>query len=193
VALTNRLDARPFEDAPSRGQLVRTILSEASSRSEAREQYRSLNPGQYNPHRILFLDAGGMNVFQRTTEGGERADGSDGIFYLDNHSGLITDSERVTEELPEAVEALREYDREQLETFTAAHDPFFERDSACLHLEEVAGTLSSSVLRIDPTSGTVRYRFVQGQPCENTFQDVSLDDSLRDSILEGWTSPNDRR
>lgn len=193
AALTNRLDALPLEDAPSRGWLVRDILSEASNRHEARETYRSMKPEQYNPHRILFLDASGYSVFRGTPDGVDETVGSSELFYLDNQSGLVTESTRIARELPTATEPLKNYDRNELEGFAAGHESFFERDSACLHLEDVAGTLSSSLLRIDPASGTVQYRFAQGQPCENSFEDVTLDDSFRRSILTNWESTSNDR
>lgn len=185
MALTNRLDSKPLTDAPSRGTLVRRLLSEASGRKQAVEHYRSLDLERFNPHRILLLDPTGLSVYRHTLESTEREDLDEGLFYLDNQSGLITDAARLRDELPVDPSESDDGLLDELADFCGSHEEVFERDSVCLHLE-IAGTLSSSLLEVDPDQDTLRYRFTQGQPCENPSEDVALEDSFRTSLLSEW-------
>jgi uncharacterized protein with NRDE domain len=185
VALTNRLDSKPLTDAPSRGTLVRRLLSDTSGREQAVEHYRSLDLERFNPHRVILLDSTGLSVYRHTLDSTKRKDLDNGLFYLDNHSGLITDDAQLRKTLPVDPGADEEVIINRLAEFCASHEDVFERDSVCLHLE-IAGTLSSSLLEIDPAANTLRYRFTQGQPCENPAEGVSLDDSFRNTFLQGW-------
>lgn len=185
VALTNRLDSKPLTDAPSRGTLVRNLLSGTSGREQAVRRYRSLDLDRYNPHRILLLDSTGLSVYRHSLDSTKREDLDEGLFYLDNHSGLITDHARLRTVLPLGPEVEEEEILDRLEQFCASHEEVFERDSVCLHLE-IAGTLSSSLVEVDPGEDLLHYRFTQGQPCENSAEEIPFDSSFQDSFLQGW-------
>jgi hypothetical protein len=186
VALTNRLDANPKKDAPSRGLLVRELLSEAADRSDALDRYRSLEPETYNPHQILFIDPNGLNVVHQELEKQHRYDIESGLFYLDNSSGLITDQQTLKKSFPLDFQGIDLNTFPALEEFCSSHDSFLERDSVCLHVE-IAGTLSSSLIYLEPAQETFRFRFAQGPPCETTYESVELSKPFRSKLITAWS------
>lgn len=187
VALTNRLGENPKPEAPSRGLIVREILSSCLNREESIEVYNSLDPPQYNPHRLFLLDSGGLTMVQKTADSSTRTDLNSGLFYLDNRSEPIVDQSKLSDRLPLNFAELHPGNTDSLEQFCAGHEPLFGRDSICLHAE-VAGTLSSSLLLIDPHTETLSYRFSQGAPCESNYQEIFVPPTFQRGVLEAWST-----
>lgn len=186
VALTNKLDANYREDAPSRGQLVRTLLEESADREAADGRYEQLDPDRYNPFWLLVADPSGLTVHRHEHDGDERFTHTAGQFFLSNQSGFHSNSDAIEEVLPDLEEKPLEKRNTILEQFCASHEPLLERDAHCLHAD-IAGTLSSSIIQLNPREG-LSYRFSQGPPCENDYRSIPVTESFRTTALEAWSS-----
>ncbi|MFB6346495.1 MAG: NRDE family protein [bacterium] len=184
AALTNKLDSDYLEDAPSRGQLIRSLLEEAGNREEANTLYDELDPSRFNPFWLLVADSRGLTIKHHGRDLDEQFVHQGGPFFLSNQSGFINEEDRLISVLPDIgpLEAAEKTDR--LEAFCASHQPLFERDSHCLHAD-IAGTLSSSIIRLN-TDGEFSYRFSQGPPCENDYQSIEVPVSFRREVISKW-------
>ncbi len=186
VALTNRLDENPKPDAPSRGLLVRTILGTADNIDSAEARYNSLSPERYNPHRILFLSPEGVTTIYKNGESRPRHRLESGLFYLDNHSGTITDQSLLRKSLPVDLQDPNDQPLSSLEELCSSHSSMFGRDSICLHTD-LAGTLSSSLIHLVPGEDEFEYRFAQGPPCRSTYESVDVPVSFRRTLTRSWS------
>lgn len=185
MGLTNRLDQTPKPDAPSRGNLVRKLLQQSSSRKHAIENYQDLEPERYNPHFLLILDNSGITIFQHSLKSTEREDLKDGLFFLENRSGFIFNQDKLKKSLPFSQNSISSDILVELEDFCSSHKNIFDRKSICLH-HEIAGTLSSGIMKIQPDTNTFNFRFSQGPPCENNYQAIRMPNGFKKKVLSSW-------
>lgn len=186
-ALTNKLDADYQEDAPSRGHLLRSVLEEADGTDAARSIIEEMDPSQFNPFWLLVVVSDGILVYHHRQGEDECFRTGNGLFFLSNRSGFRTDTESLQSVLPDLSNIESDRVQETLGSFCASHDPLFERDAHCLHAG-VAGTLSSSIIRLNNDEG-LSYHFAQGPPCENEYEPVEVPDAFRETVLGSWRYP----
>lgn len=187
VALTNRLDENPKPDAPSRGHLVRELLSKCQSRDDGVDHYRSLEPDRYNPHYLFLAGPEGISIFRESPEKKAHKDQENGLFFLENRGGAVLDQDPLRREFDQDFENIKSDSLQRLEQFCESHEGLFDRESACLHAE-IAGTLSSSLILIDPGNSSFAYRFVQGLPCENEYRSMDLPEDFSRTLLSRWSN-----
>lgn len=194
VLVTNQpapTDARR-DRAPSRGQLVRTLLEESRSVEDAGEVLEREDPARFNPFSLLVAGPEGLLGTEHPPQGVDRARRSNaGGFLVTTETGY---EGRDPDDPWEGVEWLRfgepgEVEPEDLldemKRFSARHDPFLHRDAVCRHGEE-HGTLSSTLIVVDRGNGRLRVDFSQGPPCTSTYRRWDAPEDFRRSVLSAW-------
>ncbi len=173
AALTNVAGAEPDPGRRSRGLLVLDSL-EAPSAKEAAERAQSVESGSYNPFNLLVADGqeayavtGGREAHSLHLEPGAHVIGNGAldrqptpkVARLRDHAKRI-----VGAELPEALAGLADLCRVH-----SAGDPL---GSPCVHTESY-GTRSSALLALAADSAASVFRFADGAPCENAYDDFT--------------------
>ncbi len=170
VAITNyHSPDRRFPDRTlrSRGELVSAALA-ARTVAAARELARATDAARYNPVHLLVLDGGGGFLWRHD---GARA----AIDALG--PGLHVVTERDPEGRCPRGEWVRarwplDLSPARLRELLSAHgNP--EGDLPCIHLGEVYGTRSSSILRLAPSLAHSELYVADGPPCVTPLEDRS--------------------
>ncbi len=176
VAVTNVSCASPDPGCRSRGLLVTETLGAASARGAA-EKISSLPMGVYNPFNLFVADR--ESAFAFTYEGTVRPVENEGSVFVVGNAALDAQApaklSRVTGRVGEAAGAGGDAVLDRLAALCRDHEagPRGPLDALCVHAG-VYGTRSSVLLRLgrrgltDPTSV---FRFAEGAPCENGYED----------------------
>ncbi len=145
-----------------------------------------MDPNNYNPHYLMLVDSTGVTVFRASMDALDQTELDSGLFFLENREGIVDDQSLLEDRFPLDFQDVPVDQMRRLEEFCKSHQSLLQRDSLCLHAE-VAGTLSSSLIVIEPDNDEVRYRFAQGPPCEVDYQDFSIAAQFQRDLLNQWS------
>jgi uncharacterized protein with NRDE domain len=170
VGITNYYspdDRFPDGSLRTRGELVSKALAAGSVRS-ARGALQGMDATRYNPFHLVVLEGAGGFLWRYD---GRRAD------WHDLGPGLHV----VTERDPHGRSPRAEFVRARWpfdltpgklrEAISGHGEPAF--DYPCIHVGQVYGTRSASILRLAPSLASSELYVADGAPCTSPFQDRS--------------------
>jgi len=186
VAITNRRREPGFDAERSRGLLVRDALASESHREAVAAVRDELAAREYDGFNLVIADAGDATLLE--WDGVLRATHLDpGIHVVVNegHDEAAPKAVRIRDAVRPSPRAEPTGDADHVHDsepdvdvsawFDRAKGVLRDHDlGACVHGEGY-GTRSSSLVAVD-ASGTGRYWFADGRPCETDYADVETAD-----------------
>lgn len=173
AAITNRPTKRPDPARRSRGLLVLDALAEGDARTAA-ATLATLPSDAYNPFNLVVADRD--HAFACVYEGRPRvAPLAPGVHVVCNAEPDDTDVPKVARLAERARKAAAGDPERVLDTLAElcrGHEGGAALDDACIHLPGY-GTRSSTLLRLADDAGDAAWRFADGPPCRNEYEDFT--------------------
>ncbi len=181
AAVTNRPTADGEDPSrPSRGRLPLIACRSASAREARRALGEHLESVRYNGFNLLVGDAEAAFVIECPAGGAEITDVGAGVYVLANAGWNDSSDPRVARahELLAGRGVGREpsCEESQTEALMAVcrdHHGRAGAGSLCMHGGS-AGTVSSTILWLDPAGRLSRYLHADGPPCRSEYRRLSL-------------------
>jgi uncharacterized protein with NRDE domain len=181
VGLTNHWTGKAADpNRSSRGELVRSLLRMDSAES-CRMLLRQRDPRQTNPCMVLCAEIGGEAFWAASERGLHPQPIGDDIFALGNRlpiDGKAQKIERARELFRAAVSSRVD---DSVESWVRAlQSPLAHHsgdrgpaESICVHTDRGFGTVSSTILLLEPELGDSVLWHAAGPPCTAAFEDRS--------------------
>lgn len=168
AAVTNRYTGQPPDGSlRSRGELVDLVLRSRSA-SEAQAVVAEINGAHFNPFHLVVADATGGWLWAPRDPAVGLCPLTPGVHVITEQSALGTDarSTLVARQWPE---------NPTLPSITSLLTIHGEHplDSTCIHLGDVYGTRSSSVVFLGKTLRESQLWVTDGPPCLEAYRDCS--------------------
>lgn len=189
VALTNRPGEETATDRPSRGRLVRELLSGAGSLPVAKERLAGEDLSAYNPFSLVALASEGL-YYLRLDENDEVEETTreECCFFLSNQMKLEVYPPEARDRFPwggHGEETNVERLRGRLQNFCRQHHGFKDHVNLCRHGEE-SGTVSSSIILLSLESDQLIYDYAPGPPCKKRYKSVPVPEDFNREVINGW-------
>lgn len=175
AAITNHHTGQPPDPARlSRGTLVEDMLDHATT-AQARRSVQAIHAQRHNPFHLMVVDAHAAFLWHSTPQGDALVDLPPGLHVATESDalgrGVRGDLIRTTYRVP--------FTPAQAHALLATHDPD-PRHALCVHLGDVYGTRSSTLLTLGPTQRSLHV--ADQRPCITPWVDAS---NLLNTLFQG--------